>query len=380
MGRTTRLELKTGKIIDGVQDFLKALLATKAVDAVLAPEYQPRKNRVTVTLAADIARLDDVDPMTPAFPMNAATFASRLTRKPLGSKIAAVLRPCEIRAFYELVKLNQGRLEDLLIISVDCLGAFSNADYAAFAEKHGKDVVSRFREQTLAGQTAFTDGIELASACKACQHPVAENADIQIGLYGLVPSDGLLLLAQSPKGEELLSGLGYEEADLPAKRQQVLDGIITDRKAFRDEMFAATRRQVDSFDKLGTYFIDCVNCYNCRMACPVCYCRECVFVTDVFMHEPAQYLKWAHRKGAIKMPTDTLFFHLTRLAHMSTACVGCGQCSNACPNDIPLTELFCTVAHDTQKAFDYQAGQRLDEAPPLSIFFEEEFDEVVGIE
>jgi formate dehydrogenase subunit beta len=333
-----------------------------------------------VTLAADITRLDDVDPMTPAFPMNAATIVSRLTRKPVGSIIAAVLRPCEIRAFCELVKLKQGSLEDLLIISVDCLGAFSNTDYAVFAGKHGKEVGSRFREQTLAGKASFTDGIELAGACKACEHPVAENADIQIGIYGLVSADGLLLLAQSPKGEELLTALGYEDAAVPAKRQQIIDGIITDRKAFRDEMFATTRKQIDNFDKLGTYFIDCVNCYNCRVACPVCYCRECVFVTDVFMHEPSQYLKWAHRRGAIKMPTDTLFFHLTRLAHMSTACVGCGQCSNACPNDIPLTELFRTVAHDAQRAFDYQAGKRIDEAPPLSIFCEEEFDEVVGIE
>jgi formate dehydrogenase subunit beta len=105
-----------------------------------------------------------------------------------------------------------------------------------------------------------------------------------------------------------------------------------------------------------------------------------VFVTDVFLHEPSQYLKWADRKGIIKLPTDTLFFHLTRLAHMSTSCVGCGQCSNACPNDIPLAELFRTISHDTQRAFDYQAGRRIDEAPPLSVFSEKEFDEVVGIE
>ncbi len=64
---------------------------------------------------------------------------------------------------------------------------------------------------------------------------------------------------------------------------------------------------------------------------------------------------------------------------MSTACVGCGQCSNACPNDIPVMELFRTVAQGTQQAFDYEAGRSLAEDPPLSVFREEEFPEVVGI-
>ena len=80
------------------------------------------------------------------------------------------------------------------------------------------------------------------------------------------------------------------------------------------------------------------------------------------------------------MPTDTVFYHITRLAHMSTACVGCGQCSNACPNDIPVMELFRTVAQRTQAAFDYEAGRDINESPPLSVFREEEFQDVVGID
>lgn len=64
---------------------------------------------------------------------------------------------------------------------------------------------------------------------------------------------------------------------------------------------------------------------------------------------------------------------------MSLACVGCGQCTNACPNDIPLTELFRTVAHQTQKAFEYEAGRSLEEQQPLSLYRENEYEEVVGI-
>ena len=79
------------------------------------------------------------------------------------------------------------------------------------------------------------------------------------------------------------------------------------------------------------------------------------------------------------MPTDTVFYHLTRMVHMSTSCVGCGQCSNACPNDVPVVELFRTVALRTQSAFGYEPGQRLEDKPPLSEFREKEFEEVVGL-
>jgi formate dehydrogenase (coenzyme F420) beta subunit len=176
-----------------------------------------------------------------------------------------------------------------------------------------------------------------------------------------------------------LDDLGLEPAEPPAGRAEVVQTLIQARTRQRDRMFQDTAAAMDSIEKLNTYLAACVNCYNCRVACPVCYCRECVFVTDVFEHDPLQYLGWAQRKGALKMPTDTLFYHLTRLAHMSTACVGCGQCSNACPNGIPVMELFRTVAHRTQAAFDYRAGADIADKPPLTEFKEKEFEEIVGI-
>jgi formate dehydrogenase subunit beta len=42
-------------------------------------------------------------------------------------------------------------------------------------------------------------------------------------------------------------------------------------------------------------------------------------------------------------------------------------------------EVFRTVSRYTQEAFGYEAGRSLEEAPPLSLFKESEFPEVVGI-
>ena len=164
----------------------------------------------------------------------------------------------------------------------------------------------------------------------------------------------------------------------PENRTAAIEKLVAERIAYRDQMFAETSEATADLNKLMNYLGNCVNCYNCRVACPVCYCKECVFLTDVFDHEPSQYLRWAKRKGILKMPTDTVFFHVTRIAHMSTACIGCGQCSNACPNNIPVMEIFRTVASYTQKAFDYEPGKSLEDEPPLSVFREDEFQEVVA--
>jgi formate dehydrogenase subunit beta len=64
-------------------------------------------------------------------------------------------------------------------------------------------------------------------------------------------------------------------------------------------------------------------------------------------------------------------FHLTRLAHMSHACVGCGHCSSVCPSNIPVADIFRTVAAQTQALFDYQPGRDISEPIPYLVFEEE---------
>jgi formate dehydrogenase subunit beta len=379
MAITAKIDVKEQDVLDALRGFFGDILKMDEISAILVPQHLPMRNMVMPTLVTDPDQLNGVDPLAPAFPLNAAKIASRLTRKPIGSKVAVVLRPCEIRAFVELVKLKQGRTDELVIIGVDCLGAFQNKDYTKYVEQHGSESTVRFYQSVLDGSPAGSDGEALASACQSCENPVPLNADILIGLFGVEVNDYLLVQSQSVGGTELLGQLNLAELSAPASRKDAVSAIVAQRTACRDEMFAQTRAATNSIEKMSAYFASCVNCYNCRVACPVCYCKECVFVTDVFNHDPSQYLRWANRKGIIKMPTDTIFFHLTRLAHMSTACVGCGQCSNACPNDIPVMELFRTVAHRTQQAFEYEAGESIDQAPPLAVFYEDEFTEVVGI-
>jgi formate dehydrogenase subunit beta len=378
MSTTVKIPIKDQNLVSSLQDFFKTMLRDGDINGLMVAQHLPTKNAVMPTLVTDPDKLGAADPLAPVFPINAAKVVSKLTRKPLGGKVAVVLRPCEIRAFIELVKLKQGRVDDVVLVGVDCLGAYSNVRYPDFAGGKGMEATLRFYRNIQEGKGTACDGFDVSPACKACEYPIPENADVLIGLVGVDLKDHLLAKANTPKGEELLDNLGLSSTSEPEKRGKEIEKLVAERLAYRDQMFAETSEATSDVEKLVSYLGNCVNCYNCRVACPVCYCKECVFLTDVFDHEPSQYLRWAKRKGILKMPTDTVFFHLTRIAHMSTACIGCGQCSNACPNNIPVMEIFRTVAHQTQKAFDYEAGRSLDDEPPLSIFREDEFQEVVA--
>src|SRR6056297_2168707 len=373
-----KINRQADELLTDIQGFLKSVLELDGISGVLVPRRLPVKHTVMPALVSRPEFLDDADRLAPAFTVNSAKNLSRLTRKGLDANIAAVMRSCEIRAFVELVKLHQSEREPVILIGMDCLGALTNRSYPKFAEANPENPSEAFRKARLAGNDP-ADPAVMNSACRICEHPVPEAADIVIGLYGIDLEAGLFLQAKTGRGREMLEKIGASPAQAPKDRDEVINKLIDERIAARDRVFEETAEAVSSIEKLAAYLADCVNCYNCRVACPACYCRECVFTTDVFDHDPLQYLKWSERKGALKMPTDTVFYHITRLVHMGTACVGCGQCANACPNDIPLTQLFRMVAHRTQAAFDYQAGRSADEPPPLTIFKEEEFDEIVGL-
>lgn len=384
MATTKMIEVQDQNPVKALQNFLRKVLTSGEIGGVLVPLHSTAGGLPMPTLVADPERLDGADLLCPSFPLNAARLASRLSRGRPGEKILAVLRPCEIRAFVELIKLNQGSLDDILLLSLDCFGAYNNKDYLNWVDgdKPFSETSAHFLRSAQKGELQTKDScgtsLDLAPACRACEFPAPQGADLIIGLAGADIDKSIPVSAGTARGETLLNSLDLPESSEPASRNKALTELIAVRIAFRDQMFETTSKATANLEGLARHLSACVNCYNCRVACPVCYCKECVFLTDVFDHKPWQFMSWAKQKGLLKMPTDTIFFHLTRMAHMSVSCVGCGQCSNACPNGVPVMELFRTVASITQKGFDYEPGRNIDEPLPLSIFKEKEFAEVTA--
>jgi len=364
------LETKEGNVTAAIRSVLRALLESGRVDALLAPCRPAEGAAVVPAVVTAPQQVDICDPLAPVMPVNMATLAARLAAPGAGRRIGAVLRPCEWRAAVELIKLHQIDPERFVAIGIDCLGTYDAAEYAEM-RRAGLEPHALWAGAP-AGDAAPIGGHSVRSACQMCEHPTAAGAHLHIGLIGLDYPRQLLVESV----EELpLEGSPASEATLGARAQAIAD-LTARRTAARDRILAAWRGRLGDVSQLLAEFAGCVGCQNCMVACPICYCKECIFRTPTFDHEPEQYVHWAERRGALRLPTDTLLFHLTRLNHMATSCVGCGACESACPNHLPVATLFRAVAQRVQAQFDYEAGRSIDEELPLATFREDELPQV----
>ena len=357
----------------GVKRMMAAMLDQGRVDGLLVPLAQPGGNTVMPALITSARDLDRAVLLGPSFFVNTARMAARLSFKPSGRKTAVWMRPCEIRAFRELVKLNQASDAELLILGTDCPMALDREDWQTWVAEHGTDAED-WADKVFPDPPA--SGLGVSGTCRTCRAPFPEHGDVHCLFYG-EEKDGVVTTG-SPKGEEMLALLETAPGEACAGRETVTAELVRSGQQAFDQMAVETTAATDSLAKLDTFFSACINCYNCRTVCPLCYCRECVFNTDVFIHEPVQYHQWADRHGSLRLPSDTLFFHITRLAHMGHACVGCGQCSRACPSSIPVADLFSSVGRVIQEAFEYVPGG--EDPPPFTAFKTDEFPDAVGIE
>jgi formate dehydrogenase subunit beta len=372
MVRKVLLEVPEENLTKTFTRFCADLLLRKKLDALLVPLELPGKANVVPTLVTDSEKLDAARLFAPVMPVNTARVVSEMTKvTPSSKKIGVVLRNCEIRALLELVKLRQASLENITLIGIDCLGTYSVNDYAgmvARGEVPEETILNRF----IKGE----DDPDLRQSCAICAYPLAQNGDIIIELMNsdLKKHVGITVLTEG--GEEVLAGMELSEDTDIEKREKKLDEVFTQQANKREQFFKENASRFQGVDQLMSVLSPCIRCYNCRTVCPACYCKECFFDSPTFEMESDRYLGWAQSKGAVRIPSNTLFYHLTRMAHMATSCIGCGLCSEACPNDIPVAEIFQLAAAEVQKDLNYIPGRSLDEELPLSSFREDELREV----
>src|SRR5208337_1397033 len=92
-------------------------------------------------------------------------------------------------------------------------------------------------------------------------------------------------------------------------------------------------------------FDRCVKCYACRQVCPMCYCERCI----VDKNQPIAIDPAPSTKG-------NFAWQIARAFHLAARCVGCGECSRACPAGIDLALLNIALHKAAQDNFGYDAG------------------------
>ena len=365
----TMISVENGDVLAGVQTFLQRLMQSDVVEAIYVP-MRVEGGAIMPALVADPSLLNQADPFSPVMPINGARAVSALTNKHAPARLGAVLRPCELRALVELVKLQQATLDSLTMISLDCPGTCELSDYQAYSRDNGFDLRG-YLEAASSG--SVPEGLELRHACQMCTHPVYDKADIHLEIFGADLGHGIPMSMR----DEIAAQLEEKVDSQPdGGRKQVVEQLISRRGQTRQAELDGIRKQITSNGGFAGLFATCQRCHNCMTVCPICYCKTCLFRSESMNHPPEYYLTAAHRKGAVRLLSDTLLFHMTRLNHMGLSCLSCGMCTSACPEDIPVGTIFSAIGEQVQATFEYHPGRDVGEPLPLITFQPNEWTEV----
>ena len=272
--------------LSAVRGFLKRLLEEQVVEALLVP-METVAGTIVPTLVTDAGMLDAANPLAPVMGLNAARVAGRVSiREPRG-RVGVVLRSCELRALVELVKLKQASLDDMVTISVDCLGTYDVPVYLAMQANGGVDMVALLAtaqsgdlalmtgEAALrTGEAAPQNGYAFRDACQMCEKPTFEGADVTLELLGADLTTGIPVSLP----DEMAARLGVASTPELAKegaslRKEVVDKVVAARTQVRDARFAEIRQRLDE-EGVGGVFAACVRCHNCMTVVPSAIARR----------------------------------------------------------------------------------------------------------
>jgi len=110
----------------------------------------------------------------------------------------------------------------------------------------------------------------------------------------------------------------------------------------------------------------CVKCYACRQVCPMCYCRQCI----VDKNRPVVISTSATLKG-------NFAWQITRAFHLAGRCVGCDECTRACPAGIDLRLLNLSLAKAAEENFSFRAGMDPAADPIIGAYSQQDHEEFI---
>ncbi len=363
-----------------VTSLLKFALESKEVDAVLAIKARDgnRYDGIPLLLTNPQELVETAGALHCTSP-NIARFIKEYLGGAFDLKLATVCKPCDARAIVELAKRKQINLDNLLLIGLNCTGTLPSVGAKEmFRQEFGVDPADVVKEDIDEGKLTIwlKDGTAKAKDldvleqkgygrrenCRRCEFNIPRMADLACGKWGAEGKKATFIETFSNKGSELLEKAvraGYLRVEKPTEAA-VKERERKDKEAFeqakrwqeKDIHDLKEKSQEEKFTYWKAQFGQCIKCYGCRDACPICYCKDCSLEADRGIVAPGE------------MPPD-ITFPMIRIIHVADSCVDCGQCQDACPVEIPLSRLTYLLNRELSTMFEYEPGTEVTSLPPL---------------
>jgi formate dehydrogenase subunit beta len=330
--------------VAAVRDLLWRLMENDIGQGLLVPLQAHPYEAPAPTLIKNRERLDKANPLAPVMTLNSAKIVGLLLAQESGKRMAAAMRPCEVRALVELAHRNRVSLEPLVTISIDCLGSHDEVDYEQRTVVWGDDVPTR--ESLRWSRRGQVASYRFRPACQVCEQPYFDRADLVIGLFGQnVDEEVLILIGPGLAGKMGLDDTVGAAAVTPTaeeslkRRQRTIGALVAQRRKTRERLLGEIRRKTAELADLMTLFGSCTLCGECLDACPLTPASD--LDMDTYEENRPEYVA----------------ARLLDIAGRSAGCVGCGMCEAACHLGIPLmlvTQMIaeqCNIRNEIVAAF-----------------------------
>ncbi|HLX62969.1 MAG TPA: 4Fe-4S dicluster domain-containing protein [Planctomycetota bacterium] len=166
-----------------------------------------------------------------------------------------------------------------------------------------------------------------------------------------------LVQSGSQRGAEVLESLSHRAASAPEinAAHEVVEETARQMGRTLDttEINALLHRNLEH-PRWTEVAARCINCANCTMACPTCFCSTVEDTTDLTGEHAERWRKWdscftmdfSHVHGGSVRSTGLSRYRQWMTHKLATwhdqfgtsGCVGCGRCITWCPVGIDLTE------------------------------------------
>lgn len=332
-----------GDPLGTVRDFMMMVWGAFDLECMIAPLNGIIEN-TGPHIIKKITDLDQLNPFTPLMPVNTAKLIPDLLENKSNGHVGAMLRPCELRTLIEIAKQDGLEINNLLTISVDCLGTLPMDEYQWRVERKGSPT-SLAQEALQFSRQGGIVRYRYRSACQVCISPEATAADINIGILGLPVRQHLLVSVKDPQIAERLKLNSTAKSEIPT---ELLTGHsrVTTRLVQRSEN---TRERIahglaellpENVAALIDQLESCGDCSTCMDTCPLC---------DIHYPQKDSQGRWEEK--------DVMRWLIS--------CSGCGICEQACPQHLPLTIIFNHIQTQLAEEYNYQAGFSVDTSFPI---------------